>query len=178
MTLVTVPNLLSVSRVILIPALAGALLQHVGWLSIMLFGVVVVSDILDGYVARKTRQASIWGARLDHGSDAIFVTAITGVFAYLGLLPVLLPCVIAVAFSQYSIDSTFTGNPGLRSSKIGRWNGIAYFVITGLAIFVHVFVTHLAIRELLATLGMVLVVTTMISIIARVLYFLKATRES
>ena len=46
-----------------------------------------------------------------------------------GIITWVLPVLIAVAFSQYVLDSYFFHHAKrLRMSVIGRWNGILYFV--------------------------------------------------
>jgi hypothetical protein len=46
-----------------------------------------------------------------------------------GLVPLVLPILITVAFGQYVIDSYVVHRQKrLRMSAIGRWNGVCYFV--------------------------------------------------
>ena len=172
----TLPHLLSLSRIALIPAIAGAILNGAGAVSIVLFCFVVASDVLDGLIARRRQQASKLGTMLDHGSDAAFVTATCALCAYLGLLPVLLAPLIALAFIQYLLDSHVLEGADLRPSGIGRLNGIAYFVIAGIAILVHHYVRVPVIISALQTLGWLLVATTLVSIVERGIHVLQARR--
>ena len=96
MNLLTLPNSLSLSRIALIPVIAWAILAGAGEVAIGVFCFVVVTDVLDGLIARRSQQVSHIGTLLDHGSDAVFVTAVSTVCAYLGLLPPLLPLLIAI----------------------------------------------------------------------------------
>jgi CDP-diacylglycerol--glycerol-3-phosphate 3-phosphatidyltransferase len=66
---VTIPNLLSIFRIAAAPFLILA-----GWLGsptffFILFGMMLLSDALDGYVARKLHQTSKLGAKLDSLGD-------------------------------------------------------------------------------------------------------------
>ncbi|MFT4561500.1 MAG: phosphatidylglycerophosphate synthase [Gammaproteobacteria bacterium] len=171
MPIVTIPNLLSLSRIVFVPALIAALAVRAELLAVSIFSVVVISDFLDGFIARRWHQLSARGALIDHGSDAVFVSSMTGYFAYLGVLPPMLPVLIAVAFIQYSIDSGKQRNTGLRASSIGRWNGIAYFVITGLAVAVHLFIVDSLARDILNSFAYLLCVSTGVSILARAAHF-------
>ena len=94
-----------------------------------LLTVALASDYVDGVVARRQGTASPAGQLFDHGTDCLFVTAgLTGA-ALAGLVPLVLPIVIAVAFGQYVFDSYLVHRQKrLRMSTIGRWNGIGYFV--------------------------------------------------
>ena len=89
----------------------------------------IASDSLDGRVARATGAASPAGQVFDHATDCIFVTAGMIGAAVVGGVPVALPVLIVIAFSQYLLDSYFLHRQKeLRMSTIGRWNGIFYFV--------------------------------------------------
>jgi phosphatidylglycerophosphate synthase len=172
-TFMTLPNLVSCSRVALIPAFGWAIVNNNAALSIGLFSVVVMSDILDGIIARRTGQETRLGTLLDHGADATFIVSVTALFAWLGLLPWLLPPLIALAFIQYVLDShVFTG-ANLRPSLVGRWNGIAYFVFTGGAIFVHHFSTDPGVVLVLRGCGWLLAGTTVVSIAQRAIHFMR-----
>jgi cardiolipin synthase (CMP-forming) len=85
---VTVPNLLSFARIALIPAFC--------WLSanertrlwgILLFAVVVSTDWVDGYVARRTGQVSELGRILDPVADRLAIGAGLLTFAITGIFP-------------------------------------------------------------------------------------------
>ena len=94
-----------------------------------IIGIAIVTDLLDGIVARRTGTASAAGQLFDHTTDFIFVTGSLAGLAWAGLVTVWLPVLIVVAFSQYVLDSRFLHRQKqLRMSFIGRWNGILYFV--------------------------------------------------
>jgi len=89
----------------------------------------IASDLLDGIVARKLGTASARGMLFDHTTDFLFVTVSLAALAYINIVPVLLPILIVVAFSQYVLDSYLLFHQKqLRMSFLGRWNGILYFV--------------------------------------------------
>ena len=175
--MLTLPNVLSLSRIAFSPALVVAVVNRAEFIAVGLFIIVIVSDFLDGYIARRRAQVSSLGALIDHGSDAVFVTVMTSQFAYLGLLPVALPIAIAFAFTQYSLDSRGSNVPALRASTLGRWNGIAYFAIAGLAIIVYLFAPVSSTAVGLYWFGWLLVVSSLVSIIARV-HFARTRRNS
>ena len=99
------------------------------WLVAALLTVAIASDYFDGVVARRHGTASAEGQLFDHGTDCLFVTACLTGAALAGLVPLMLPVLIAMAFSQYVLDSYWLQRrKQLRMSTIGRWNGIGYFV--------------------------------------------------
>jgi cardiolipin synthase len=74
--IVTVPNLLSFARILLIPVFVG-LIVHRGteMAGMLLFAGVAATDWVDGYVARRTNQVSELGKILDPVADRLAVGA-------------------------------------------------------------------------------------------------------
>ena len=174
----TLPNLVSCSRVALIPAICWTIINNHAALTIGVFMLIVASDILDGIIARRTQQETRLGTFVDHGADAFFVVSITTLFAWIGLLPWILPPLIGFAFIQYALDSRVFTGAALRPSSIGRWNGIAYFAITGFAIIVHHASFALDLMPTLTVCGWLVAGTTAISITQRALFILSNARSS
>lgn len=79
----TLPNLLSCSRLVLAAGFvaAGAAEARVG-----LIGVAAATDFLDGWIARRVRATSRWGALLDPIADRVFVLTAVGTFLFTGAL--------------------------------------------------------------------------------------------
>lgn len=68
----TLPNVVSLSRVVL----AGAFVASTGpGERLGLVGAAAVSDMLDGWLARRARVASRWGALIDPIADRLFALA-------------------------------------------------------------------------------------------------------
>ncbi len=80
--LITVPNLLSLSRILLIP-LWWWLMQagHALW-GALLIVYAIISDVADGWIARRYSQSSNWGRILDPLGDKIAALVI-GLFCVL-----------------------------------------------------------------------------------------------
>ena len=78
----TIPNMLSISRLLLIPALAipsflmadESQARHV---FLAMFIIIGVTDKLDGTIARYLNQTSHLGAKLDTMADMVFYPLIT-----------------------------------------------------------------------------------------------------
>ncbi len=89
-------NLITLSRLLLL--LVVIVIIYFGSALMQLFGVLVmimvfVSDGLDGYVARKRNEASLFGALFDVAADRIVELCLWVVFAHIGSLPVWIPLV-------------------------------------------------------------------------------------
>lgn len=74
----TLPNLLTFSRILVIPALIGSFYLSfplANWLALALFTVAGITDFFDGYVARSRGQMSKLGRFLDPVADKLLVGA-------------------------------------------------------------------------------------------------------
>ena len=88
---INVPNLITLSRIILIPLLIGIFYLPDDWLSdesknITATGIFIlagITDWLDGYLARKLNQMSAFGAFLDPVADKLIVVAALVVLLHL-----------------------------------------------------------------------------------------------
>jgi cardiolipin synthase len=72
----TLPNALSAARILLIPAFVWLIVDRdTTFTGLLLFGVVVGTDWLDGYVARRTGRVSEVGKLLDPTADRLAIAA-------------------------------------------------------------------------------------------------------
>lgn len=87
----TLPNLLSITRVLLIVPFVIVLFSSIPsarlW-ACLIMALAVLTDKLDGDLARKYRQTSEWGKLLDPLADKIAVGALVIVLLLLSLIPV------------------------------------------------------------------------------------------
>ena len=132
--LFTWSNALTVTRLAMIPCFVCALIGEAFGLAFVLFWAAVASDVADGRLARARGEVSAFGGLLDHATDAAFVTAGLGALAAEGAVPIALPFLVPAAFVQYVLDSKSLTGRALRTSVLGRWNGILYFVPTGVVV--------------------------------------------
>lgn len=166
-------NLLTAIRLLSIAPMTWAIVQDQWLIAAVLFIAAVATDLLDGTVARRLNQTSPAGGLFDHTTDALFVSFSLGALAWIGLVNPWLPMLVALAFIQYMFDSKALAGAELRTSFLGRNNGIAYFVAVGIPV----------IREALgwtwppdlwvSAFAWLLVATTLASMIDRALALLK-----
>ncbi len=83
----TIPNLITVMRFLLVPAVVYALLLgEWGW-AFAGFLVAGISDGVDGFIARHFNQRSKLGAYLDPMADKLLLVTVFVVLGYIGELP-------------------------------------------------------------------------------------------
>lgn len=71
-----IPNILTLSRILLIPIFVLVFYLPVSWRyvgSAVIFALAALTDYLDGYLARRLRQTSAFGAFLDPVADKLLV---------------------------------------------------------------------------------------------------------
>ncbi len=74
----TVPNLLTVLRILLIPVLAAALLSGIeegDLLAAIVFVIASFTDALDGWIARRNKDVTTFGKLMDPLADKLLVTS-------------------------------------------------------------------------------------------------------
>lgn len=90
----TIPNLITILRFLLVPAVVLAMLQsHWNW-AFAGFVVAGISDGVDGFIARQFNQWSRLGAYLDPMADKVLLVSVFVVLGFIGELPLWL--VVAV----------------------------------------------------------------------------------
>jgi cardiolipin synthase len=73
--IVTVPNLISVFRILLVPVFLRAILARRAAEALAVFVAASLTDLLDGFIARVWHQRSKLGTVLDPAADKLLMTA-------------------------------------------------------------------------------------------------------
>jgi CDP-diacylglycerol--glycerol-3-phosphate 3-phosphatidyltransferase len=98
-------------------------------LALAIWVAAVVTDLLDGPIARRQGTVTSLSGAFDHTSDFLLVTTGMLAGAFRRAFPWILPILITAAFLQYVVDSYWIHRERkLRGSKLGRYNGMLYFI--------------------------------------------------
>jgi CDP-diacylglycerol--glycerol-3-phosphate 3-phosphatidyltransferase len=87
--ILTVPNQLTVLRILLVPVFVALLLQadpYLKLLGVIVFALASLTDLYDGYHARKYGVTTRLGAFLDPLADKFLITAAFVLYAWMGYL--------------------------------------------------------------------------------------------
>jgi cardiolipin synthase len=140
--LTDLPNLLTLSRIIIIPVLVGLFyLDGDGWrwVSVVLFTLAGVTDYFDGYLARKWAQISAFGRFLDPIADKLLVAAVilmlvaTGRIRGLVVLPALVILCREVMVSGLR-EFLAQVNVGVPVSRLAKWKTALQLIALGILI--------------------------------------------
>ena len=137
--LTSTPNLLTLGRVALIPALVACFYLHGDWaryLAAAVFAVAATTDYFDGYLARIWRQQTPFGRWLDPIADKLLVAAtilmLVG-FDRAPLLPslvILLREITVSGLREYMAEVSV----GLPVSRLAKWKTAVQMVAIGVLI--------------------------------------------
>ncbi len=92
--LLTVPNMLSLLRLALVPVFLWLVLTEQNGFALLTLVIASATDYLDGYFARKLGQVTRMGQLLDPAADRLYILATLIGLAVTGTIPVWLPFVI------------------------------------------------------------------------------------
>ena len=147
--IITVPNLLTVFRMVLIPVFASLLFYQRFVLALMVFVLAGVTDGLDGLLARRFNQKSQLGSILDPIADKLMLVTAFVVLSMRSVFPQPLPSHLPVPFwvtvAVISRDvfilvgaaaiNIVTGFRGFRPSMLGKINTTVQIVAIAAIIF-------------------------------------------
>lgn len=172
-TWLTWANALTLLRLIAIGPTAWAIVSGQWQLAALLFTLAALTDLADGPLARRYGHASPIGGLFDHGTDALFVSITLGALAAAGYINPYLSVLVALAFIQYMFDSKALAGAELRTSILGRNNGIAYFVMVGVPVIREALGLSWPPPGWIATLAWLLVLSTAVSMLDRAITLLR-----
>jgi len=147
--IVTLPNLLTVFRMVLIPVFASLLFYQRFVLALVVFVLAGVTDGLDGLLARRFNQKSQLGSILDPIADKLMLVTAFVVLSMRSVFPQPLPSHLPVPFwvtvAVISRDvfilvgaaaiNVVTGFRGFRPSMLGKINTTVQIVAIAAIIF-------------------------------------------
>ena len=90
----TLPNLLSLLRLALVPVFLYLILANHPLIAFLVLALASFTDWLDGFLARKLNQVTRIGALLDPAADRLYIFATLIGLAITGAIPARLPVVV------------------------------------------------------------------------------------
>lgn len=127
----TLANVLTLFRgVLIVPTTAGVLLGR-PWIAFFCFVLAVLTDTVDGLVARTRHEVTFIGAMLDPTMDKLLYVALFSALAATGRLAVLGPVLYAIPQLGLGIGTLVLWRR--RKEFAARWPGKATAALTALA---------------------------------------------
>ncbi|CDH55118.1 predicted protein [Lichtheimia corymbifera JMRC:FSU:9682] len=90
----TIPNFLTFSRIVSAPFIGYLIMQHDYQLALGVFALAGITDMLDGYIARKYKLKTVVGSIIDPAADKALMTVMTVTLAAQHVIPIPLAALI------------------------------------------------------------------------------------
>lgn len=173
--LTSLPNLLTVSRILLIPLIVGMFWINgdvARWVTLGLFIAAGVTDYLDGVAARSMGKTSSLGRFLDPVADKLLVSSILMMLVAFDAISglVILPALVILCreILVSGLREFLAGiKVGVPVSRLAKWKTAVQMVALGFLIvgeagpvFVHPALTSIAIGETLLWIAAMLTIIT------------------
>ena len=139
----SIPNLISLARIILVPIVVWAITSGEMLVAFALFLAAGISDAVDGFLAKRFHMASELGAYLDPLADKALIVSIYVALGIAGALAI--PLVILVVSRDIMIISGFmlswlVGKPmPIRPLPVSKANTVAQILLATLVLADHGF---------------------------------------
>ena len=135
-----IPNLICFARIALVIPIIRLLWQEQFLLSLLLILIAGLSDILDGYLAKKNNWRSYLGAVLDPAADKILLVSLFLTLQSMDLIPLWLTLTVIlrdlmIVFGL-SLYRYFVGVPQPKPTRISKFNTLlqlAFIILVILA---------------------------------------------
>tara|TARA_B100001142_G_C14281451_1_gene635096 strand:- start:805 stop:1359 length:555 start_codon:yes stop_codon:yes gene_type:complete len=144
------PNLITISRLLLTPYIVWLLLIESYFLGFIFFLISGISDALDGFIAKRFNQKTLLGSYLDPIADKFLIVSAIVLLGYNGYVPIWLIIIIVsrdIAIFGAVIISWMLGTnlriEPLIISKINTFLQLFYIVMTFTVILNNEFLTEL-----------------------------------
>ena len=134
-----IPNLICLARILLVIPIIQLLWLEQFLLSLLLILIAGLSDILDGYLAKKNNWRTYLGANLDPAADKILLISLFLTLQSMNLIPLWLT--LTVIFRDFMIIfglglyRYFLGVPPLQPTGISKLNTLLQVAFVVLVIF-------------------------------------------
>jgi cardiolipin synthase len=141
--LLTIPNLLTISRILLLPIFAvGFLVGSRNGLivSLLVFALCCITDYLDGYYARAYKQTTKIGQILDPLADKIVVSiailfmAWSNIISTLSMIPASIILCREIIISGVRDAEEFSGSE-VQTSRLSKWKTATQMIAISVMLF-------------------------------------------
>lgn len=133
------PNILSIIRIFLVPIFIWLFFGncYMQFISVIVFTIAALTDACDGYLARKLKVTTEFGAFIDPMADKFLILAVFSVFAYINVIGwwVVIIFFLRDVLITYLRMNLINKGTSLVTSKIAKNKTVLQFVAIYLLFF-------------------------------------------
>jgi len=174
-----IPNTITLLRLIAIPHLIYSFSYLSMFVTFSIFLAAIISDLVDGYVARKISSTSKFGAYLDVIVDFLFITGMYLFFSLQGIYSIWLLLVIVFVFAQFIISNILLKQTIY--DPIGKYFGSILFWGIGVTILISdQLISNLIVftdQIVYIMVTIFIVIFALVSLLSRFTYLLRQRRS-
>ena len=171
-----IPNTLTASRFVLTTVFVSLLplwsrngYIFVFYILISLHIVICLTDIFDGFAARRMKAESALGAVLDLIADLFFILLSLAALCFLGMLPFWFLAVVLIKFIEYLITSKYLriekDNNKLVNDKLGRIAAVLFYITPGVSCLIYRFTFDNILTLLLVSFSIIAFTSSIIRVV-------------
>jgi len=157
----TLPNKLSIIRIFLVPILVTLLLtKYCMPLALFIFLLAALTDWLDGYIARKSKQITTLGKLLDPMADKLLVCSALISLVEIALAPAWIVVVIVCREIAITGLRSVAASKGvvIAAAKLGKYKTISEILAVSFLILNNPYLNKFFIGKILLWIAMALAV--------------------
>ncbi len=132
------PNLLTLTRILLLPFFVATLIYNQYQYALIIFVAASVTDLLDGFIARVTKQITDFGRILDPVADKFFLITSFILMSNIGLIPKWLAIIVIskdiIVVTGSVILYFVTHKLNVQPSALGKTASASQFILVGLVL--------------------------------------------
>ncbi len=136
-------NMVTAVRFFLVPPIVILLSKHYMVWALVLYCIAALTDIIDGWIARRFGQETLLGVMLDPVGDIVTTWAVFLIFLVRGIVPLWLFMLLTIRYTQFFAGvgalAVMGALPRLRATVVGKIVGVVQslgiIIILSLAIF-------------------------------------------
>ncbi|MDR2485075.1 MAG: CDP-alcohol phosphatidyltransferase family protein [Treponema sp.] len=178
------PNALSLARMLLV--LPFMLIIHDIFVYectkngglLLVFIAIILSDVADGYLARKLRCTSNTGAKLDIISDTLYTFSSLTAFAYFKIIPVWFIFIMALKLIEFIITSALIKNKQKSAEiiffdKIGKISVSIVMILPGIFVFRCIIIDYKMVMNIIIYIITAMLILSFINRVINTIKYLK-----
>lgn len=134
------PNILTFTRILILPFFAASLIYREYHFALFLFVAAAVTDLMDGFIARVTKQITYFGTILDPVADKFFLITSYVLMSMYELIPTWLTIVVLskdlIVITGVIILYFATDSLKVDPTFLGKLSSACQFILIGIVLLV------------------------------------------
>ncbi len=172
----SLPNMLTIIRILLLPFFAAALIYGNYRYALILYLIASVTDFFDGFIARKTNKITLFGSILDPVADKFLLITSFIIMSVYGWIPMWLTITVIsrdlIVVTGWLILSFATQKPKVEPSIFGKIASALQFFLIGLVLL------SINLKDVFSIPGSYLIAVAIFTAVSGILYIYRGLKTA